>query len=231
MGSDPAGRMEMALSESAVTLVRKYAGKRVLSLGYPDILATPQWMTREFSYEVKKTRNDGKVHSVKHALPDAMDFFNAIGAELTCVDVKEIRGGERICDLNYPQDLGRFDLVIDPGTLEHCFNVGQALMNAANAVDSGGHIFHISPISMVNHGFWMMSPTLYHDFYGQNGFDILEAHVVKREHMAEMPMTQRYGVASEVSMYVVARRNTLSPLKYPVQTKYLTNPDLGWKAA
>ncbi len=46
------------------------------------------------------------------------------------VDLVASRGGERILDLNGPLEadlVGGFDVVLDAGTMEHCFNVGQAV--------------------------------------------------------------------------------------------------------
>ena len=73
-----------------------------------------------------------------------------------------------------PADLHqRFDLLIDTGTLEHCFNVGQAFKNTCEAMRQGGLIVHGAPLNRFNHGFWSFNPTLYHDFLGDNGFQIL----------------------------------------------------------
>jgi hypothetical protein len=55
--------------------------------------------------------------------------------------------------------------VLDCGTTEHCFNVGQAIINAAHAVKPGGAIFHCFPMCVMNHGFWNASPTAFKDFY------------------------------------------------------------------
>ena len=62
--------------------------------------------------------------------------------------------------------------MIDAGTIEHCFNIAQAILNAAQAVAPGGHVFHAPPMTMLNHGFYNLNPTLFHDFYGQNGWTV-----------------------------------------------------------
>lgn len=59
----------------------------------------------------------------------------------------------------------QYQLVIDTGTLEHCFNVGQAFMNVAVSVSIGGVILQAAPLNRFNHGFWSFSPTADHDFF------------------------------------------------------------------
>jgi hypothetical protein len=110
--------------------------------------------------------------------------------------------------------------VIDPGTLEHCFNIGQAMMNAANAVKPGGRIFHISPMTMVNHGFYNLCPTMFHDFYQQNGWEMESFAVVA---MADpvCTMTDRFTTAQEHLIRAVAKRKTGAALHFPIQSKYL----------
>ena len=212
----------MGLTLQALKSLKPYLKGRVLSLGYQDILPTPEEIRGLFGVDVEKTTSFNARHNVKHRLPETEEFFSKIGVEHVCVDIVKSRGPEIICDLNYPCDLGRFDLVIDGGTLEHCFNVGQAFLNATSAVKVGGVIFHGNPISMVNHGFYMFSPTLYHDFYTQNGWEVMEMYVSdKAGNTARVPPIARVRVAHEMSILVAARRLSDAPMKFPTQTKYL----------
>src|SRR5262245_47593954 len=134
-------------------------GARVLSLGYPDILATAQEVREIFGVEALDTIDAGAQHGIERPLVETMELVRLLGSTLECVDVIKWRGFERVLDLNEPHDLGSYDLVIDPGTTEHCFNIGQAIMNAARAVAVGGRIYHSPPLSMVNHGFYNVCPT------------------------------------------------------------------------
>lgn len=173
----------------------------------------------EFGYKPTKFTASNEWHGEKDPLPESVEFFASMGSRLTVVDFAPMMGMEKIVNLNYPHDLGQFDLVIDPGTLEHCFNIGQAFMNAANAVRVGGRIFHISPMSMLNHGFYNLNPTLFHDFYTQNGWD-LEMKVLPNASPAVMS-TKRFDMTTEYLIRAMARRNTSAALKMPIQTKYL----------
>lgn len=217
----------MALTLPALTaLARILPGRKVLSLGYPDIVARPEDIERLFGFRPSRFTDFGRWHGVDFALPETMEFFGAIGSQLDCVDIVPSRGVERVVDLNHPCALGSFDLVIDAGTTEHCFNVGQALINAASAVAVGGHIFHIPPMTMVNHGFYNFSPTLLYDFYSQNGWTI-ELLVGMRKGIGfEIPITARFHAPPKCSMFCIARRDSEDAPAYPVQSKYLRNPGL-----
>lgn len=217
----------MALSPHALEIVATYLGPRVLSLGYPDILSSAEDIERSFGVRPSRFNDSGRWHGVSHPLPETIELFGLLGAELECVDIVSSRGVERIVDLNQPHDLGQYDLVLDCGTIEHCFNIGQAIINAAAAVKPGGRIFHTPPLSMVNHGFYNLNPTLFHDFYGQNGWEIelLCAADRARTYPLADP-TARMNVPSELSLFCVARRGSDAPLRFPTQTKYLLNPAL-----
>ena len=137
-------------------------------------------------------------------------------------------------DLNEPVPASlhrRYALIIDPGTLEHCFNIAQAAKNVAEMVAPGGWVFHGNPMNMFNHGFYNLNPTWYHDFYAANGFrvELVEgvANPVRGLQRFEVPLTGRYGgVPAESSLYVLARRESEAPVRWPTQTKYVKNPTL-----
>jgi SAM-dependent methyltransferase len=195
-------------------------GAKILSLGYPDIMASAAEVKALFGYTPTQFTKAHEWHKTKEPMPESLELFEAIDAKVTIVDFDADHGVETIADLNYPHDFGQFDLVIDPGTLEHCFNIGQAFMNAAGAVRPGGRIFHISPMSLLNHGFYNLCPTLYHDFYRQNGWDV-RVLIVLPAFAPVCRATARFDTHSEYLMHVLVERMTDAPLKFPIQTKYL----------
>ena len=195
-------------------------GARILSLGYPDLMCSADEIEKLFGYKPTKFTDAHEWHKVKNPFPETIELFEAIGAKAMIVDFTAERGIEKIADLNHPHDLGKFDLVIDPGTLEHCFNIGQAFLNAANAVRQGGNIFHISPMTMLNHAFWSLNPTTFHDFYGQNGWTITELKVLPVA-APFVSSTERFDMHTEYLIRCLARRDTNRPLRWPIQTKYL----------
>ena len=217
----------MALSARELGLIApRLRGARVLSLGYPDLLATAAEVEALLGVRPAKFTPFGRWHGRADPLPETLHVFEAVGATLDCVDVHPSRGVERFADLNHPCRLGSYDLVLDPGTIEHCFNAGQALLNAAGAVRPGGAIFHAAPLSRGNHGFYNFNPTLFHDFYTQNGWEIEVLKGISRQGAFRVPPSERFEAPPEAVLHCLARRLSDRALVIPRQSKYLRNPDL-----
>jgi hypothetical protein len=228
----------MAIPTFALEILAPHMkGARMLSLGYPDILATEEEVERLFGVRLTGSIDGELQHGVKHKLVETKELCRLVGAKLDCVDVIKWRGFERIADLNEPQDFGEYDLVIDPGTTEHCFNIGQAIMNAARAVRIGGRIYHSPPLFMVNHGFYNICPTALQDFYEQNGWVIERFEVRVRGSDIPVPITSSMAwkrnvkVAPEAGMIFMARRLTVAAPKWPLQKKYIIIGEMQKKAA
>ena len=208
----------------------------VLGLGYPDIVESRDNLCTLFGEGIRDAlvdRPDAAAVRARHGLAggdiiDTRSLFAALGLQLACVDVQPGFGIDRVVDLNekLPPDLvGRYAMVIDPGTIEHCFNIGQAIMNAAQALAVGGFIVHVNPLSMFNHGFYNLNPTFYHDFYGDNGFQILFmqglAPLQGAGSFFDVAPFQRFDdVPVNSVMIVIARRVAERELAWPVQGKY-----------
>lgn len=215
----------MALTVRAIKLLFPYLrNAKILSLGYPD-LVIPDCVSL-LGIKPEKFNDTGRWHGVGYCLPESVHVFEKLGSTLDCIDIHASRGVERMVDLNLPVDLGDYDLVIDAGTIEHCFNIAQAIINAAQAVNVGGHIFHSPPLTMINHGFYNICPTFFHDFYTQNGFEIEHMSGYTKDKSGPVDPTGRFETFSEASLYCVAKRIIKGPLKFPQQTKYLKNPGL-----
>ncbi len=107
---------------------------------------------------------------------DDRSFFRRLGFdEVESSDVSAWEGADRILDLNLPipSELhGRFDAVFEAGTIQHVFHLPQVLANVGALLKTGGRAIHgMAPSSNhVDHGFYMFSPTLFHDFYTENGW-------------------------------------------------------------
>jgi hypothetical protein len=109
-------------------------------------------------------------------------FFGLLGLrDVKALDVSDFEGAELLADLNMPVGAelqGRFKLVVDSGTLEHVFDLRQSFSNVARLLAPGGRAVHITPANnYMNHGFVQMSPTLFYDYYGTNGFEDLRGWV------------------------------------------------------
>lgn len=216
----------MGIKTSALGVISKLKAKEVLSLSYPDLVMTIAECEAVTGIKATKTNDSNRWHNKTEPLPETIEVFSKLGMTLTCVDIVASRDVETVVDLNYPHELGQFDLVLDCGTTEHCFNIGQALLNAANAVKEGGYILHTPPLSMTNHGFYCLQPTLFYDFYTQNGWEVQFIAGELNNKWFEIPAVSRVKVPAEASLIVLAKRTNSKPLVYPMQSKYLSNPTL-----
>lgn len=218
-------------------LLKHGSGGRLLAAGYPDVIILAADLERslgrsDFSPDpfsdaiVPNARNIVHLAGLDCAR-DAREVLAAAGYSLDVVDVHADRGCERVVDLNYPIALGEYDVVLDHGTLEHCFNVGQAALNLAGAVAEGGIIVHSLPMNSYNHGFYNFSPTWFYDLYCETaGFELvhLAAHVVDA---APFGLPARFGfyeLPENTEVTAVARRVRVVPLAFPLQGAYATSP-------
>ena len=228
--------MRPALAE----LARMQPQAHVLGLGYPDILDSRDALCALFGEGIRGRlagRDDAQQVAKWHGLPSAdvvetRSLFAALGLQLDCIDMRPGHGVDRVVDLNepLPNDLvGRHAMVIDPGTIEHCFNIGQAMINVTRALAVGGFVVHVNPMTMINHGFYNLNPTFYNDFYGDNGFQVMFMNGLAPKIRADAffdvnPMQRIKGVPEDSVMIVIARRVAERPLVWPVQSKYRKAP-------
>lgn len=218
----------MALTRRALELLAPHMrGVTALSFGYPDALISVEEAGEMFDVRLVHRTQFGLSHKLGRECVETIELFRALKSSLTCIDVMPNRDVEQQRDLNAHLGMVDFDLVIDAGTIEHCANIGQALMNAANAVAPRGVVFHSPPLSMVNHGFYNVSPTLLHDFYTQNGWEVLHLSGFTVNRDADFPEfdvhpTDRIRYPDNSALYFLARKpQTPAPLRWPTQTKYL----------
>lgn len=211
-------------------LERGKPGEAIASMGYPDIMYPPEKLAGLLNGKTIKYREDSEKicarHGSKpHEVPDSESLFEAFGLALDVYDIVQERGDEILCDLNYPlpdRVCGQYDYVLDVGTAEHCFNIAQALVNMACLVKVGGTIFHENPYNWGNHGFYNLNPTLFHDFYTDNGFEIVEMKLMERDgKMYEAPSTKRFQFGGgEANLFTIAKRLEVKEMTFPTQTKY-----------
>ena len=95
---------------------------------------------------------------------------------LDSLDVSDYEGATIIHDLGEPlpdPHAGQYDLVVDGGTLEHVFNLPQAILNVMALARPGGLVYWHGPSNnLCGHGFYQFSPELmYRVFSAPNGFE------------------------------------------------------------
>jgi len=93
------------------------------------------------------------------------------------IDTFDINGNPSYkIDLNYPIDrdlYGRYNVVIDSGTLYCCFDICTVWQNILNILVDDGCVIHTGNLSgFFGRGFYSLSPALFRDFYNANGFTI-----------------------------------------------------------
>ena len=133
------------------------------------------------------------------------------------LDVSAYEGASILQDMNQPlgADLAsRFDTVIEYGTIEHVFDIAQALRNVARLCKApGGQILHAQIANnFCGHGFWQLSPELFYSLYSpENGFADTEIFLAELGNSARWyrirrpPPGQRLNIMSEDRLYVLVR--------------------------
>jgi hypothetical protein len=103
-------------------------------------------------------------------------FLSLLGAEsVTSIDVSDYQGATVLHDMNEPVGDSlkeRFSLVLDAGSLEHVFDVRQAIKNCMDLLEVGGHFIGITTgNNFLGHGFYQFSPEFYFRVFAPaNGF-------------------------------------------------------------
>ena len=169
----PAAKLLIELSPKEA-----FAG-RVLQLGRQDIAFSED--------SLKAAAEAGGFPLIQRGAAsfDDQGFFGSLGFEhIDSLDASDFEGASILFDLNDPEVpealSGCFDMVFDGGTIEHIFHVPNALKSVAAMLKVGGVVVHSSPVhNYFEHGFYCFNPTLLHDFYGQNGFEILASHLLR----------------------------------------------------
>jgi len=239
----------MAINSPVLDMLAKIAAKlpaprRMLCLGYPDMLVTRAQIAalcgpdiasraryREDSESILRWhRLEGRAEGVV----ETRALFELMGIASDFVDIKASRGFEIVLDLNQPapaEMLGRYDIVYDGGTMEHCFNVGQVMRNIAGFARVGGFVIHVNPVNYYNHGFFNFNPTFYHDWYTQSGNAIVSPFYLMHGPVLDSQLTPVDAIAGfkppeRSVMLVAAMKNSAAEPKWPMQAKYLKSPEL-----
>ena len=94
--------------------------------------------------------------------------------------MSDYEGASVILDLNEPAKPGtpQYDFVLDSGTIEHVFHIPNYFQNVHSLCKVGGYILHLTQSSgWMGHGFYLICPTLFWDFYEANGYRIVRAEI------------------------------------------------------
>ena len=138
----------------------------------------------------------------------AEPLFRKIGAQnVTSVDAAGYEGASVIHDFNLPLPenlFGAFDTFVDFGSIEHVFNVAQAIHNVSSIVKVHGSILIVTIANgFSGHGFYQYSPS---SFIASSANAMASAIPA---YFSSTPLVRRHGISSR------------TPPASSVGTKYL----------
>jgi len=223
---------------------------RFLFLGYSDIHATDEFYKLHYGENaldgLEQRPNAERLRQI-HCVGPEVSYFPTLKSLMKVMfgddvihevfDFQHYEGSEKLINLNDPvpeEFIGRYHYIIDAGTTEHVFDYAQALRNCASMLSLYGVIYHGVPMNWPNHGFYNISPTLYHDFYEDNGFETILfkgfTHTVvdgkhKPVEVTGMHPTERFSLAAlgggEADLrYMAIKREQVEKYVNPIQRKY-----------
>jgi SAM-dependent methyltransferase len=146
---------------------------RVLTLGEQSLTFDPE--------RIAQSSNRPPSSASLTAQSPAAQLFARLGLAATeSLDIDAVAGATHLFDLNRgdtPEPLvGRFDLVVNGGVLEHVFHLPNALAHITRMLREDGVALHVLPCNnWADHGFYQFSPTLMFDYYRAAGFECLES--------------------------------------------------------
>lgn len=184
--------------EYLITRSKKYGFKGpLITYGNQDIYATTQQLkswSKKYNLEKYAPKNFlpstsldlKKINKQAQNFIHAKTFFAQIGIkEKDYYDVDKFNFDKPkiLHDLQKPfpkKYHNFFNLIIDSGTLEHIFDIRSVMENIVKTTKLGGYVFQNIPTNnFLDHGFYQIQPTFFHDFYKANGFKIIEAYLVE----------------------------------------------------
>jgi hypothetical protein len=171
-------------------------------------------------------------------------FTECLGvAHVNTLDYSSYEGADLLHDLNQPIPdalKGRFDVVIEAGSLEHVFNFPIAIANLMQMTKVGGSIF-ASTVSnnLCGHGFYQFSPELiFRVFTAENGFELGKVLALEARYpgIELTPISSAFEVADPatvearvglmtkrpIMLFFDARKTVEAPLfaRFPMQSDY-----------
>ncbi|MDZ4372185.1 MAG: hypothetical protein U1C74_12275 [Phenylobacterium sp.] len=201
----------MAITAIEYSLLRSYRREGLLPLGGDileigeanwygdvgvlDLQADIDVWAAESARKNLRSRLDELVAVRPPPLFEIAKIFWAVFLQQRSLTAIDLHGGPDALrlDLNRPVQLeARFDFVLNLGTLEHVFNIAQALETIHNHSRPGGLMLHGMPMSgWLDHGFYSFNPTFYFDLARANRYEVLSAVYAELEPFRLIPLTDR----------------------------------------
>ncbi len=237
----------MALSLYALNIIKNQVKcesdlPKMMMLSCHDVIAKPKDIASTLKLDQKDLiiRSDSneivnwhKVEKLTTEIVNTKSLFELMGFQFSCIDRVQTRGCEDIQDLNLPilkDYYAQYDFVYD-GILNQCFNIVQALFNIVRMVKLNGYVIHVTPVLMINNGFYNICPTFFQDFYHENGFEIIQHNMFENIHLPRNIQNLNYtnqsrlrNISDDSMQLILAKRKTIRGLNFPIQSKFKQNP-------
>lgn len=102
-------------------------------------------------------------------------------ASVESVDVSDFEGATYIADLGLPVTIPKqFDLIWDPGTIEHVFDIAQCLRNVSALLKPGGYFVTQQNLNLIGHGFYSIAPEALYKWAKCSGYDSIRCFVYRQ---------------------------------------------------
>lgn len=125
---------------------------------------------------------------------------------------------------------GSYNTVINHGTAEHVFNIGQVFRTMHEYCAVGGLMIHESPFTgWIEHGFYSLQPGLFFDLAEVNHYDLVGMFIQDLHNQTVLQVNSReqiYQLAADeeipanTMLLTVLRKTQPSPFVTPVQGVY-----------
>ncbi|MGA3186102.1 MAG: hypothetical protein ABSF22_03245 [Bryobacteraceae bacterium] len=164
----------------------------------------------------------------QYADPFWSQFLEAKSVET--MDYSEYEGASIVHDLNQPVPPhlhGRYDAVIEAGSLEHIFNFPVAIRNLMQMTKVGGRIFLTTLANnLCGHGFYQFSPELiYRVFSPENGFETTSVVLLEAAFLSVelAPVRAAYQVTDPVNVHSRVQLQNAHPVLMMVDAKRISD--------
>jgi hypothetical protein len=174
-----------------LTAAKRISGSfdNVATLGKQSFWPSKTFLKRVFSMTNPKVSSDDILERVG---TDGSAFLRWLGAKAVDeFDASPYEGAKVVHDMNKPigpEHKGKYNVLFEGGSLEHIFDIRQALQNISDMVAIDG-LFLASTCAnnLLGHGFYQFSPELFFRYFcPANGWDSTVVFLV--EHQAEPPV-------------------------------------------
>ena len=235
----------------ALNLIRSRDATNIVvgSVGYPDLIIRKDHINLIPSVELTRSliKNEKPLrwHNLDPSIYAALsieDFCERSEIQFEYLDINPGTGTQNCfqhVDLNMhiPDHLYcKYDLLIDSGTAEHCFNIGQVFENYFQMLKPGGVLIQYIPFLSPNHGFWSINPTAIYDMARVNPIKLFDMKINAYKSYThyfdcssievEFNKVKRFNLPPALAEGVVLaefcyKKTAKSLFRYPVQSKYL----------